>query len=74
MTPLKRLLFEKQIQLRKLAQLTGMTETSLSLIVNGKRLPNLVNAFRIAKALEVSLEDLWGYIMEEGELEKGPLE
>ncbi|MCY0892344.1 MAG: helix-turn-helix transcriptional regulator [Acidibacillus sp.] len=74
MTPLKRLLFERQIQLRKLAQLTGMTETSLSLIVNGKRLPNLVNAFRIAKALDVSLEDLWGYIMEEGELEKGPHE
>lgn len=63
MTPLKRLLFERQLTNRWLAERTGMTETAVSLIVNGKRVPSLENALRIARALGVSVEELWGYIL-----------
>jgi putative transcriptional regulator len=63
MTPLKRLLFERQLTNRWLAEKTGMTETAVSLIVNGKRVPSLENALRIAGVLESSCEELWGYLI-----------
>ncbi|WP_211231387.1 helix-turn-helix transcriptional regulator [Alicyclobacillus pomorum] len=65
MTPLKRLLFEKQLTHRWLAQQVGMTETAISLVINGKRVPSLENALRIAKVLETSVEALWGFVIED---------
>jgi DNA-binding XRE family transcriptional regulator len=65
MTPLKRLLFEREKTNRWLAQQCGLDENGLSLIVNGKRVPNLITAMKIARVLEVNVEDLWGYLLEE---------
>lgn len=66
-TPLKRILFEREISNRELAKKIGADETGLGFVVNGKRVPNLMTALKIAKTLEVSIEELWGYLLEEKE-------
>lgn len=65
-TPLKRWLFENQKTNRELAKDIKADENGLSLIVNGKRLPSLKLALKIAKGTGVSVEELFGYCLEEG--------
>lgn len=50
----------KGISQRELAERTGITEQSISRYLNGKRIPNLVDGAKIAKALNVSLDYLTG--------------
>jgi DNA-binding XRE family transcriptional regulator len=66
-TPLKRLLFEREMTNRELARKCDLDENGLGQIINGKRVPNLITAMKIARALEVNVEDLWGHLLEEKE-------
>lgn len=59
-TKLKIVLFERGIKHRWLAEQAGIKEQTISDIVNGKRRPTLDNALKIAKALGVSVEELFG--------------
>ncbi|UNO50911.1 helix-turn-helix transcriptional regulator [Alicyclobacillus acidoterrestris] len=43
-----------------------MDESSLSLIVNGKRKPTIDTAIRIARALDTTVEDLWYWTISNG--------
>lgn len=63
-TPLKRLLFERQMTITALAEQSGVSYANLSLVVAGKRVPTLENALRIARALDTTIEELWGYVIE----------
>lgn len=51
----------QQLKLRQvdLARLTGLDESTISLYVNGHRLPSLRQAWEIARALKCGLADVW---------------
>lgn len=44
---------------RQLAALVGVGKTTIGEIERGERLPNVVTAIRIAKALHTTVEELW---------------
>lgn len=58
MQRLRKILRQRGITQRQLAEMSGVAQPSISLIVNGKRSPNWETACQIADALGVSLDDL----------------
>ncbi len=50
---------QKKITLIQLAEITGISKTSLNEFENGNRVPNLEQLERIAMALEVRMSDLY---------------
>lgn len=72
--PLKRILFERQLTIRWLAEQCGVNEANLNGVVNGKRLPTLKLALKIARVLNTTAEELWGYILDEKTTEEEPKE
>lgn len=54
----KKLMFEKNINQRKLAKKVNMTDTSISFILTGKRRPSIQTVLKIANALDVNYEYL----------------
>ncbi|WP_440604123.1 helix-turn-helix transcriptional regulator [Bacillus sp. GB_SG_008] len=56
---LKEILDERMIKQGALAKRANITPQQLSQIVNGKSEPSLRNAIRIAKILEMSVEEIW---------------
>ena len=60
MTNLKRIIDEKGVQQRWLAEQVGVTEVSMSRYVNGERIPKAPMAIMMADALGVDVKDLYG--------------
>ncbi|PEO32917.1 helix-turn-helix transcriptional regulator [Bacillus wiedmannii] len=56
---LKGILADKMIKQSALAKRAGITDQTLSMIVRGKSEPTLRVAMRIAKALNMRVEDIW---------------
>ena len=50
---------DKNITLKQLQDLTGITKTALNDIENGKKSPTLDQIEKIAKALDVKITDLF---------------
>ncbi|MBD5529731.1 MAG: helix-turn-helix transcriptional regulator [Lachnospiraceae bacterium] len=50
---------DKKISLRQLEELSGVSKTTLNAIGNDKRIPNIVQLEKIAKALGVKISDLY---------------
>lgn len=48
------------ISQRELARRIGVGKTTISEIERGDRLPNVLTAIRIARALETTIEEIWG--------------
>lgn len=48
------------ISQRELARRIGVGKTTISEIERGVRLPNVLTAIRIARALETTVEEIWG--------------
>lgn len=48
------------ISQRELARRIGVGKTTISEIERGGRLPNVLTAIRIARALETTVEEIWG--------------
>lgn len=48
------------ISQRDLARRIGVGKTTISEIERGDRLPNVLTAIRIARALETTVEEIWG--------------
>lgn len=48
-----------ELSQRQLAALVGVGKTIVGEIERGERLPNVVTAIRIAKALHTTAEELW---------------
>lgn len=56
---LKVIFAENDISQREFAKRIGISEGTLSLIVRGKSIPTLQVAFKIAKGLDLKVEDIW---------------
>lgn len=56
---LSKILAEKGIKASELSRLSGVTEASISEYLNGKKEPMGKQSIAIAKALNVSLDELW---------------
>ncbi|MCL6446015.1 MAG: helix-turn-helix transcriptional regulator [Alicyclobacillus sp.] len=63
-TNLKLYLVLHGIKQEWLVQKTGLPSATISRIVNGTT-PSLVNALKIARALGVTVEELWGDLLED---------
>lgn len=66
-TKLKVVLVEMNVKQSSLAEKIGINPTTLNMIVNGKSVPNLLTAQKIAYALETTVDYLWPYKPEEEE-------
>jgi len=58
MRKLRELRRERHLTLRDLEAISGVDHSSIGKIENGEHLPNLGTLLKLAKALEVSLDDL----------------
>lgn len=56
---LKVILAERMIKQSDIAKIVGITDQTLSLIARGKSEPTLRVVMRIAKTLDLSVEDIW---------------
>ncbi|WP_368780753.1 helix-turn-helix transcriptional regulator [Alicyclobacillus fastidiosus] len=56
---LRHILDKNGIKQNWLAEQAGVNVNTLNKIVNGKALPNLRTAQKIARALNTSIDDLW---------------
>lgn len=60
-TKLKRVINERGIKQSFIAEKAGISPGTLSKIVRGESIPTLPVAIKIARVLETTVEDLWGY-------------
>lgn len=60
-TTLKKLLEDRGIKQKWLAEKASVTPAALNLIVHGKTLPTLRTAQRIARILQTDVDTLWPY-------------
>ena len=60
MSAARETLAEEYRSLKKMAELTGMTEAQLSMYFSGKRMPNLKNLKKLALYLQVPADYLLG--------------
>lgn len=58
---LERLMYEKRISRKELAEKTYLTESTISRYLNKKAAPNIKAAINLSVILEVSLKDLIGF-------------
>ena len=61
MTNLKRIIDEKGVRQRWLAEQVGVTEVSMSRYVSGGRIPKAPLAIRMADVLGVDVKELYGW-------------
>ena len=64
-TKLKKILDERGLKQGFIAEKAGLSRGAFSLIVRGKSIPTLPAALRIARVLDISVEELWGDLVEE---------
>lgn len=60
-TPLKRRIVELDTTNKDLARAIQIDLATMSLIVTGKRIPSVDKAIRIARELDSTVEDLFGW-------------
>lgn len=59
MNNMKELRINKNLKQKELARITGLSTAAISLFENNKTTPSMNSAYKIAKALDVSLENLF---------------
>jgi putative transcriptional regulator len=59
---LRMILAERKIKKGVFAQLVGVTHSTLTLILKEESVPTLPVAMRIAKQLELTVEDIWYFV------------
>ncbi len=57
----------KGMSRRKLSEITNLSEASISRYINGEREPRSISLAAIARALDVTVDDLMGVEKDEGE-------
>ncbi|WP_459503094.1 helix-turn-helix transcriptional regulator [Bacillus sp. C1] len=50
---------EREIRQKELAKLIGISQTTMSSLVNNTTLPTFLTAYKIAKTLDMHIEDIW---------------
>ena len=58
---LRELRQQRNLSLAELSKLTGVSDSSISLIENLKRTPSVRNAMKLAKALNVQVYEIFPY-------------
>ncbi|GIM45225.1 transcriptional regulator [Collibacillus ludicampi] len=66
-TPLEKLIRQRGLKKVWIAEQCGITRSTLSSISAGKQEPTLRVALKIARLFDVSVEELWGWILAEEE-------
>lgn len=56
---LKKVLKEKKISQREISEITKITESAICRYVNNNRIPTGINMLKIAKCLNLPIEDIW---------------
>lgn len=56
---LRQLRHDRGLTMKQVAEMAGCSEAAVSLYERDKRKPTLITAYRIAKALNVSIDDLF---------------
>lgn len=56
---LQKIRWEKNLSQKTLSQKSGVSQSVISSVENGLTIPNLTTALRLAKALGVSVEDIF---------------
>lgn len=64
MSKLQKIMNERNLSQKELAEQTGLSTTYISYFINGKRGMSVYNAKKIARALKIGLDD---FLWEEGE-------
>lgn len=64
-TELSKIIKERGLKQGFIASKAGMTPSAISLIVRGKSMPTLLAAIKIARAVNKTVEELWGHLVEE---------
>lgn len=59
-----RIIRERGLKKKWVAEQAGMSAAAIALIVNGKTAPTMAAGIRIARVLGVTVEDLWGYLVD----------
>lgn len=60
MTRLAKILEQAGIRQSWIAEKTGLTKVSINRYVRGNRVPKVTNAIKIARALGMTVEMIWG--------------
>jgi len=56
---LRRFILARGETQREVAKRAGITEAALSYFIRGMRLPTAVSLYRLSRALDVSMNELW---------------
>lgn len=56
---LQKIRWEKNLSQKTLSQKSGVSQSVISSVENGLTMPNLITALRLAKALGVSVEEIF---------------
>ncbi|NHA41908.1 MULTISPECIES: helix-turn-helix transcriptional regulator [Staphylococcus] len=59
MNNMKELRIDKNLKQKELARITGLSTSAISLFENNKSTPSMISAYKIAKALNVSIEKIF---------------
>ncbi|ARJ51313.1 MULTISPECIES: helix-turn-helix transcriptional regulator [Staphylococcus] len=59
MNNMKELRINKNLKQKELARITGLSTSAISLFENNKSTPSMISAYKIAKALNVSIEKIF---------------
>lgn len=61
MRKMQELRLKKGVKQKDIAVATGLSKAAISLYENGKSKPSMNNAFKIARFLNVTVDELFGY-------------
>jgi DNA-binding XRE family transcriptional regulator len=64
-TPLKSRITELGLKSKYIAEQAGIHPTVMSMYVTGRRIPPLIDALKIARLLNTTVESLWGYTIDD---------
>lgn len=59
MTKIKEIRKQRQVTQKELSSVSGLTQSYISVIENSKKKPSMNSAFKLAKALGTTIEDLF---------------
>lgn len=62
MTKLKKVRLEKRMTVTQIAKLTGIAQSSITEIENGKHDPSISKAISLARVLGMSVEELFDHV------------
>lgn len=69
MNAMKEMRINKGLRQKDLAELTGLSAAAISIFENGKAIPSMNSAYKIARVLDTSIEELFSLDIDSTEKE-----